>query len=284
MKLKYSTSNMSSKDLLIKFQGRILNNVVSLDEHTVEYFNPNATINDTGYYPCYVMIPFENAKRFVCSTYITVGYKPLPVEAFSCISQEYRKLICSWKAPPNPVKTDYILYDYFYHENVRRLCPEYLNATSCLWAMDTRAPYMRSRPQLTFMMVGRNSLGTNKQYFNVEHFKIVKPSAPLSANCSRITPTTVFLEWSSPANMEYGEFRPGLMYSIQYRPLSSDSGTFKELWLYFQTAGSVEIGDLIPYTEYEFKIRSRSNVSESDLMWSPYLTISAKTLPDSNAA
>ncbi|XP_035214648.1 cytokine receptor-like isoform X2 [Stegodyphus dumicola] len=83
--------------------------------------------------------------------------------------------------------------------------------------------------------------------------------------------------------MQYGEFRPGLTYSIQYRPLSSDPASFKEIRLQrepFSLAGSAEFKDLIPYTEYEFKIRCRSPDSDSDLMWSPDLTISTRTLPD----
>ncbi|KFM67174.1 Cytokine receptor, partial [Stegodyphus mimosarum] len=83
--------------------------------------------------------------------------------------------------------------------------------------------------------------------------------------------------------MQYGEFKPGLTFSIQFRPLSSDPESFKEIRLergHTELAGSFEFKDLIPYTEYEFKIRCRSRDSNSDLMWSPYLTVSTRTLSD----
>ncbi|XP_035230589.1 uncharacterized protein LOC118202514 [Stegodyphus dumicola] len=68
-----SIYNVSSDYVMIKFQGRQLDNVVRLDERTVEYFIPNASTNDTGYYLCFVNIPNVSAKQFVCITHVAVG-------------------------------------------------------------------------------------------------------------------------------------------------------------------------------------------------------------------
>ena len=34
---------------------------------------------------------------------------PLPIEDFSCISENWENLNCTWKEPYNPIKTTYML-------------------------------------------------------------------------------------------------------------------------------------------------------------------------------
>ncbi|XP_035227870.1 uncharacterized protein LOC118200055 isoform X2 [Stegodyphus dumicola] len=160
----------------------------------------------------------------------------------------------------------------------KRRCAEKLE-NGCSWTTATNPIYMRSTEKLNFLIVGNNSLGTSEYLFSVDHFKIVKPGAPQRAEFTNITPTSMMLHCTFPKNMMYGEFKPGLLFSIQYRPKDYPA-PYKEIRVYFQSQGSLEITDLIPYTEYEFKIRCRSNVSDSDLMWSPLLTASMGTHPD----
>ncbi|XP_035207462.1 oncostatin-M-specific receptor subunit beta-like [Stegodyphus dumicola] len=101
LKLKNSTFNVSSKNLLIQHFEKTLDNVVSLDERTIEYFNPIAFANDTGCYACYVSVPSAKTKRFVCSTYIYVHMKPnAPLNAtFSKVTAT--SLVFNWSSPSN---------------------------------------------------------------------------------------------------------------------------------------------------------------------------------------
>ncbi|KFM58279.1 Cytokine receptor, partial [Stegodyphus mimosarum] len=277
MQFKNTTYNVSSENLVFKFKTTLIKNLTIVDELTAEYFVENANVNDTGMYSCYVLHPDINGSMpYICNTDVAVGYKPLSVENFTCISLEYYNLTCTWKLPFNSVKTDYLIYDLSL--KMKRHCAQYLKH-GCSWTLNSKPIYLRSKPNLSFLIIGNNSLGTSEYRFLVDHFKIVKPSAPQSAEFTNITPTSMLLHWTSPKNMMYGEFRPGLTFSIQYRPKDYPA-PYKEIRAYFQNQGSLEITDLIPYTEYEFKIRCRSNVSDSDLMWSPPLTASMGTHPD----
>ncbi|XP_035214649.1 cytokine receptor-like [Stegodyphus dumicola] len=281
VKVQNTILNVSSENLHIEFDGRLLYTVDTLDNLTVEYFKSNATVNDTGIYQCYVFIPDTKSKRFLDSTHVSVGYEPLAIKTFSCISEEFSKLICTWEIPFNPVKTFYTLHDFTDEGQLDlRECPGILNATSCQWTLHSSPSYTRFKPTLSFLFTGHNSLGRRMDRFFLNHFEIVKPGAPLSAAFSNITESSLILKWRSPANMENGIFPPGLTYSIQYRHLTPVPGSFKEIRLYFPAEGFVEFTGLMPYTKYEFKIRCRSYDSDSDMMWSPYLTVSTRTLPD----
>ena len=39
---------------------------------------------------------------------VTVGYEPQPIEELSCVSNHLQSLVCRWKNPWNPLKTNYL--------------------------------------------------------------------------------------------------------------------------------------------------------------------------------
>jgi len=48
-------------------------------------------------------------EKGVCTQRVHVGYPPLDVENFSCISENWENLNCTWDEPYNPIKTEYKL-------------------------------------------------------------------------------------------------------------------------------------------------------------------------------
>jgi len=48
-------------------------------------------------------------EKGVCTQRVHVGYPPLDVENFSCISENWENLNCTWDEPYNPIKTVYKL-------------------------------------------------------------------------------------------------------------------------------------------------------------------------------
>ncbi|XP_054714344.1 uncharacterized protein LOC129223978 [Uloborus diversus] len=278
IELNHTKYAVGAENLLLKFENSYLDAVRIVDNLTVEYFVPNATLNDSGLYKCYLDIPEMSANLLVCLSNIAVGYPPLDVTSFSCISDDFRNLTCSWEKPFNPVNTDYTLNDLL-RGLILRKCPEVLNKTSCQYRKDTAPPYLLSPTKLHFRLDGNNSLGKNYQTIQVDHYKIVKPGMPRILPIFNATARSILLKWRPSKNLDYESFPPGLMYSVQYYP-ALYPGNIQEVILRFKENGSLLLEDLIPHTDYVFKVRCRSPYSEGEHMWSPTAIAPAGTLAD----
>ncbi|XP_035230592.1 uncharacterized protein LOC118202516 [Stegodyphus dumicola] len=99
IKIRHLTYNVSSSNLIIKFDDRVLVNVTILDEHTIEYSKQNATVNDTGCYYCFVSIPEARTRRFVGFTYVSVGSRPSAPLNASFTNVMATSLILHWSPP-----------------------------------------------------------------------------------------------------------------------------------------------------------------------------------------
>ena len=51
-------------------------------------------------------------QRGICNQIFSVGYEPLPPENFTCISENWQSLNCTWDVPKNPIRTKYELNYY----------------------------------------------------------------------------------------------------------------------------------------------------------------------------
>ncbi|XP_042903397.1 uncharacterized protein [Parasteatoda tepidariorum] len=274
-------NKISVKNLSLKLEGKPIRNINIIDDLTLEYVVPSATVNDTGVYNCFVDIPdVYNTEQLVCNTYVAVGFKPLPVETFSCISEEYTNLTCTWKAPFNPIHTKYKLYDYYFQPFINRTCPEMLNSTSCQYRMDTKPVYVKQQSKIHFILEGNNSLGINKQFINIDHYKIVKPGKPKFIICTNVTQNSLSMQWNAPKGLDYGEAPAGLIYHIRYYSVSTNLPGSKEIELYAEKNLNISIVDLVPHTLYEFEVKVRLNISGDEYYWSEPSKHTEKTKSD----
>lgn len=273
--IEFSGANYSvnSSDLILK-KGKVLKNVVILDESSIAWKLPHGKVNDTGSYQCLVEIPHVSKPlAVVCRTHVEVGYKPLPALNFSCESINFSNLTCQWTVPPNPVKTDYILKRNLGFLSVG--CPEEtVTASSCWWSLYTKPLYQQASEKLSFVLIGKNSLGVNTQYFSLSHSKIVRPGPPsFSVRVHKNNATLIFRR---PSAMEHLPLRILLQYQLCYTV-----GNSSEVCKTFEDQHRVEVEmELIPFQEYNFKLRCKSRDAEND-MWGPFSKLqSVKTQAD----
>lgn len=88
--------------------------VVVLNETTIKaMYNPHIMSKDV--IECRIEV--DGIETAVCNSHIHVGFPPLKPENFTCISENWQNLNCTWDIPYNPVPTEYKL---FYWEPGRR--------------------------------------------------------------------------------------------------------------------------------------------------------------------
>ncbi|XP_023226377.1 uncharacterized protein LOC111627061 [Centruroides sculpturatus] len=270
--------------LVLKFNRNYLTeNVNILDPYTIQFRKENASFEDIGKYYCF--LNYDEKKTLVCATQVTVGYKPLPVANFSCISWHYQNLTCSWIPQQNPIITKYILEDFIIRYNTRepeiggvpRPCPEKISETSCQWQLNSDPPYRKASQNITFKLTGINSLGNYSQIFTINHYARVLPSAPHSLDVQAITETSISVVWLPPSEMSIeGDFEPGLTYQLQYKSEYDDIWDF----IIVNKTKEAHIIDLNPYTVYTLRLRCRSTVAYTDDMWSNFTTRVIQTKAD----
>ena len=56
------------------------------------------------------LVEVEGKSRAVCNQMVKVGYGVQPPENFTCISENWQSLNCTWDVPYNPIRTQYELF------------------------------------------------------------------------------------------------------------------------------------------------------------------------------
>ena len=95
---------------------------VDIDQriHKVKKFAILRYLNFTNFFLFSITecrIEVDGIETAVCNSHIHVGFPPLKPENFTCISENWQNLNCTWDIPYNPVPTEYKL---FYWEPGRR--------------------------------------------------------------------------------------------------------------------------------------------------------------------
>ncbi|KAF8777452.1 Cytokine receptor like protein [Argiope bruennichi] len=267
--------SVTSADLILNFTDRTspvvtLTPTSIIDEFTVEYAVENASFKENGIYSCYVPTLTEKTPQLVCMSSVSVGYPPLNATNFTCISLEYTNLTCTWNEPVNNVKTQYILQDLL-HDNkfFKRQCPVPIKPSGCQYRLDTKPVYVQSQEYLSFILVGRNSLGESKQYFKIKHYEIIKPGVPTFIQFSNVRETSLVINISAPKGLQYREFVEGLVYSIKYYSVSTLLNITKEVSITTVSGNAdLTLRDLVPHTVYDFEVRCHLNIKSDKFMWS----------------
>lgn len=244
-------------------------------------------IEDSGMYNCIIKPPNYNESLVGCVTKVSVGYKPTHVKDFSCKSIYYKKLKCTWRIKPTYIETSSILYQtpYInYGMNTTLNCPSRITPNNynygCQWALDSNPVYDRIYPKYFFLITTNNSLGSINDTFWIDHNKIVLPDKPRDLKFRKLNSTELELEWNSPDEMD--DFLPHLIYQLLYYKVNENVNrhikiiniTSKETHVVYS------IKNLIPFTQYKFALRCRSNVSEGEDMWSENTTLVVLTKED----
>lgn len=277
--LKSGPIYVNSSMLLFKFKsGNLTENIYIIDPLTIQLRKENATFEDEGTYFCFLKT--EKKKKLVCTSTVTIGYPPLPVEHFSCVSMHFKNLTCSWIPQKNHIRTNFILQNLISVGNNQyfpRKCPEKISDTSCQWTLSSNPPYRRIGKTKTFRLIGTNSLGNNSELFTINHFERVLPSAPEQINVTDITKNRFVVNWTAPYEMQFENFEQGLIYEMQYKSEYNDSWNAHE---HQNHTDPIEVTDLNPFTSYDVRVRCRLRQAKTDDMWSNFTTAVVQTDED----
>lgn len=292
-------SDSSSKDKPVHL---INETTATMDIH-------NASINDSGFYYCYL---YRGGNlSFVCSMYLEVGLAPREIgeEHFRCVSLHHESLNCSWDPPHYNTQTNYSL-DLVLSENppVAQNCPERYSETACAWTGSSDPPYRQYIKTQKLILTSSNIWGELSETFLINSNEIIIAPEVVHIKVEEVRSKSVFLNWSAPEQMDiaksdYVLSLPFLTYEIHvYRlgpvgtnistsltsePGHSDTGHVHLITRTNDT--SFNFTNLTPYHVYIFKIRTivfdvLMAKKDTSQFWSQFTSINTTTQPDVPAA
>nr|XP_053655600.1 uncharacterized protein LOC128704501 [Cherax quadricarinatus] len=210
-----------------------------------------------------------------CGAKVKVGYKPLDVENFECVSYNWLLLHCTWSLPNNPAQ-DAVYKPYLLSSTSSGAecspsdsCQDL--QTCCQWQPPE---YSQSDRHLSVIFDTSNSLDSEVVKFNhtFDNYAIVLPNAALNVVVTSVDGSlSAEVNWSLPAPMDVFNTNCGIVSLVDYR-LQQDPwivGATGEC----QKARCWTVVQLDHWwTEYEVRVRLRSAAAnftlDDDGWWS----------------
>ncbi|XP_025196272.1 cytokine receptor-like [Melanaphis sacchari] len=258
----------------------------------------NSIINSIGYHPK----ESHDTDIGVCLNNVYVGYKPLNVTNFSCVSNNWESLTCNWTKPENPIKTNYKIYFRLpSRAKVRSFsnCPtdSDVRENTCTWDLTTSPLYRQSYEYYYFTVIGENPLGISSTLNRFHHYANIIPARPTKISVIDKTESSVKLMWSLGTMSFYSH---GLIFKIEYKsqwdfnPEHWDTISVNECDSKSQQTTSDQNMNCVshdadkyyfnvtnlkyPFTRYDFRIYLRTTLADED-KWSAPGNITADTKP-----
>ncbi|OQR68624.1 cytokine receptor-like [Tropilaelaps mercedesae] len=174
--------------------------VERIDERTIAFVKPNATVDDSGPYTC---VANENGTNYPgCINTVEVGSPPKMVRDFTCTVMEFVNMTCSWKNPDNGrVSTNYTIEVVRGLTVFRQWMPCPINLTtpnSCTWTTSTDPYFEKYAFKFKFRINGTNSLGNDSWEYVLDHDSIVKLPPVVTLRYANLTQRTVTVTWRQP--------------------------------------------------------------------------------------
>nr|CAD7571660.1 unnamed protein product [Timema californicum] len=220
-------ANRSARDLIFLRDNKVVPSefLEIINETTVRLYVKQPPPSESMYY-CKLQTPADEIKpgqsrdTAVCLNKVFVGTKPQEVKNFTCISQNWQNLTCSWEKPENFVKTKYKLRYRFPGRAGGRMqygCPSNTDETSnyCFWNDSTDPHYRLPYAYYYYNLTGENQFGNTSFSHKFHHYGHVIPAPPTDLIVSGTTHDSVLLNWSIPYAMH--TFPPGLIHKVVYQ-------------------------------------------------------------------
>ncbi|XP_050530004.1 cytokine receptor [Daktulosphaira vitifoliae] len=235
----------------------------------------------------------------VCLNTVSVGYKPLKITNYTCISSNWESLTCNWTKPDNPVKTTYKIYFRLPGRAGGRIvinCPTHsdMDSNTCYWDERTNPIYRRLYEYYYFTLIGENVLGNSTTAFRFHHYAHVIPTSPTNVTVVDKTQSSAMLRWFIGS---MATFPRDLVHKIEYKSQwdsSNDSwhsinvsdlcntSTNSNSNCHKRDAGYYyfNVTDLMyPFALYDFRIYLRSSLARGEDKWSIPGYVTMKTKP-----
>lgn len=260
--------------------------ITIINETTIE-LNMYNVRKSKSYFNCKLRGP-NNSEKGVCFNTVLIDTKPQPITNFDCVSHNWQNLTCTWKNPPNFVKTKYELkFRLGGHVASRKTyitCPKATaKEESCFWDHNTDPMYKQQDKEYFFYFHGHNEFGDwFKKDIQFYHFQHVIPSPPINLKVDEKTAHSVSITWEPQLPMEI--FPAGLLHHVEYQSMWDKN----DEWTQVDTSMlpikgskfSLTIDNLAyANTHYDVRVRMKSAKAKSDeRFWSIPSNITFKTL------
>ncbi|XP_037071252.1 uncharacterized protein LOC119092394 [Pollicipes pollicipes] len=228
----------------------------------------------------------------ICMTSVNVGYAPLAVENFRCVSHNWVNISCSWNESFNAVRTKYqVLYRLASFPHYVKACSEDLGARveptpgrggSARCTVGPRE-FRKTHERILMEVNASNALGTRVRSFPLDTYAIVLPAPPASTWVADVTSHALQL-WTNVSH-PMNTFPKRLLFDVQYtsswdeRLQVVDASPMQFQPSPNNSKRSVAVTGLSPYTEYELRVRVRSSLAVGEDMWSEPAAVTVRTRP-----
>ncbi|XP_008561021.1 interleukin-6 receptor subunit beta [Microplitis demolitor] len=221
-----------------------------------------------------------------CANYLeTSEILPQLPNNFSCVSDNWESLKCTWDPVENCIATNYTLC-YIINRKIYP-CPERnINSSQnfCIWNMTTIPMYRMTIEYYRFIMTVSNRVGNLTKIYNFHHFANVIPAKPEHLSVINKTSNSALLYWSVPFPMEF--FPPGLHHKIAYKSQLDPKDTWKVIEItdhVHQNKKYYNLTDLkYPNSAYDVRVSIKSALVKGNNKWSRFSDITFETTPISN--
>lgn len=224
----FKDDGLRSSDL-----GFYVNNVAlpsnRINETTIQsMFDPNEA--HVTLISCKVRPKDGSSPMGVCVQNVLAGWLPQPPTNFSCVSEDWESLNCTWDIPYNPIRTSYNVYwkvagrysPFNKCPNRTRVeallgkkLPRDLN--SCYLDQKTDPIYRQVVDEFYFYINATNYLkeSGNMTAFIVEHEAVVRPGPAINLELTSSSPSHLELSYDISKSMHH--FDPGVYQAVRYK-------------------------------------------------------------------
>ncbi|XP_071521372.1 uncharacterized protein [Panulirus ornatus] len=282
-------SPLTASDLVVLRGSTFIPSQVT-DNYTIKV-TVNASQPDEYYVIC-----TETTHQSSCLGKVTVGYPPLDVEDFQCVSYNWYYLRCRWTIPDNPTQATSDNYkSYLISHTINNECncqsmdgggPCDCPKTCCTWQPPEYATVDRDA---FVLLKTENALGNRSFVHNISNFAVVLPDEAQEVcvepeEGSRVLRVT----WVLPSPMEVFAGLACIVYRVDHRlkPNAQRNSTWIGREAQRCCSESCKIGEAqveVQYwwQEYEVRVRLRSGAApytlEDDGWWSTWSSRSTTT-------
>lgn len=214
----------------------------------------------------------------LCVQNVFAGWMPQPPTNFSCVSENWESLNCTWDEPYNPIRTAYSVhfkfpgrFSPFYRcPNKTRVeaiigkkLPRDLN--SCYLDLKTEPLYRQPVNRFDFYVNATNYLkevGTIKAFI-VDHFAVVRPGPAINVQLNSSSPSNIELSYDISNTMHH--FEPGVYQAVRFK------NDHNSEWKYITTTHlditleqfTIQLKDLaFAWTNYTVEVKMISGVEK----------------------
>lgn len=243
------------------------------DNHTLRMRVERARLEHNGTYFCYSEAPPEKPK-LICLSKATIGWKPLNVsdEHFWCVLEHGSNLTCRWRAPRNPIATEYRLRVALYGKYTTAFSQACGRAfvDACTWDSDTQPPFI-PRAEYHFVLQGANSHGTSEQVFHRHAADLLLPGPVVDLTARALGPTNATVGWTAPTVLKHdSHLLPHVHYTVAYWPLAAPHER-RRLAAPFN-ATDAALAELVPFTTYNVTVTCDGRVHTGVVRWTTLTT------------